>query len=246
MIQTEALVERVWRVAPGLQRLALAADPALLHIAAGQFVLAQTAPDWSPYLRETWTPVDIQEGQLIVEPLAARAYSPGQQIDLLGPLGQPFPWVGGGGKRLLLIAMDAPPRPLLHLAHTALANTAEVALVLLGTARDYPFAGIPAAVEVITGEIDGGWADRDATLAWPDQIFATVPPHHWDDYGALLYHLTEESRGTTLPAGFLFMVANWPMPCGVGACTACMLRTTSGLKTLCTDGPALDMTDMRF
>ncbi len=239
MIQAETLVERVWQAAPGVQRLALAAPSPIAQLEAGQALLAEVP---NAYLREVWTPIDAHENQLIIE--TADYFSPGMQVDVIGPVGQPVPWANG--QRVLLLALDTSPVPLLHLAHVALRKTAEVALVLVGGAQAYPFAGLPPAVEIIQADTLADWPDYLATLAWPDQVFGVLHPVFGPDQAALLFHLAQQSRGMTLPPEFLYMLPNLPLPCGTGACLACLWRTKTGAKRLCTDGPALDITDMHL
>jgi Iron-sulfur cluster binding domain of dihydroorotate dehydrogenase B len=246
MQETEAIIERVWQVSPQIQRLELTVETSLAQLVAGQSLLVQPKENQSdPYLREHWIPVDLQEGQLIIERSAESHYSPGQVVSVLGPIGQGMPWVGGGNKHLLLVALDTPPTPLLMLAAAAAHQTAEVALVLLGKAVDYPFAGIPSAVEVINGNEDYTWRDQAATVNWADQVFAAVDESFWQDHFTSLFHLVKNIR-TFVPVNFLHGVFTLPLPCGTGACTACMVRAKTGSKLICTQGPALDLTEVQL
>jgi hypothetical protein len=48
-----------------------------------------------------------------------------------------------------------------------------------------------------------------------------------------------------IPSNYLFGVFRPALPCGVGACQACMVRLRGGaLPLACADGPALDMTEV--
>src|SRR5690606_10102535 len=156
---TEAIIERAWQVAPSVQRLELSTN--FTDIKAGQSLLVLG----EGYLREQWIPIEVNKEVLTVERPASQHYPPGQIVNLLGPVGNALPWISGN-RRLLLIAHDTPPTPLLMLAGQAVKAGASVAMVLLGDAANYPFAGIPAAVEVLVGNTDGTWADRDETILW--------------------------------------------------------------------------------
>jgi len=239
MQASEAIIERVWRVAAGVQRLELAVEPSLAQIEPGQSLLVLG----ESYLREQWIPIESQGGQLVVERHAEAHYSPGQVVDAIGPIGKALPWVGGGGKHLLLIAQDTPPTPLLMLAQSAAAQTAEVALVLLGKARGYPFEGIPAAVELLSGNDNNAWDDQASTLQWADQIFAVADDAFWDDYFSSLVYLVKKTLGA-VPANFLHGVFTLPLPCGVGACDACMVRCKTNNKLICKQGPSLDLSEV--
>ena len=245
MQESEAIIERVWQVGPGIQRLELAVEPGLAALQPGQSLLAQSQDRWEPYLREHWIPVDNESGILKIEPNNNSHYAPGQIVSVIGPIGEPLPWISGGGKHLLLIAQDTPPTPLLFLAKTAIEHTAEVALVLLGSSTEYPYTGVPAAVEVITGEPDNTWPDDCVTLEWADQIFAAVGDSFWHDQFSSLFHKIEAVRGR-IGVNSLHGVFTLPLPCGTGACGACMIRCKTTVKLTCTQGPALDLTEVQL
>lgn len=244
-LESEAIIERIMQVGAGVQRLALAVHPALLHSQAGQILLARVGSAWEPYLREAWIPIGIQDGLLIVERHAVEHYSPGQTVSLIGPVGQALPWISGKDKHLLLIAYDAPPSHLLMLADEALAQGAEVALILIGRAQSYPYQGIPEAVEVINGLEDGTWPHLDETLAWADQVFAVADDAFWVDYYTALYNSIRNSL-TLIPVNFLYGLFALPLPCGTGACMACMIRCKTSNKLACLQGLALDLTEVQL
>jgi hypothetical protein len=244
MRETEGVIERLWRLSAQIQRLEISVEPALAQLQPGQSLLAAgEGSQWDPYLREHWIPVEGQNGLLTIDRPLDQRYKPGQVVSLMGPVGLPLPWTGGGGKHLLLLAQDTWPTPLLMLAQRTIAQTAEAALVLMGTARDYPFAGIPPAVEVINAGDDGKWADQNATLQWADQIFAVLHPSFWRDQLYNQVHELKKARSKLAP-DFFYVLANLPFPCGTGACMACMVRGKMSNKLACTQGPALDVTEV--
>lgn len=246
MQETEAIIERVWQLSPRLQRLELTVEPSLAQLSPGQLLLALPQARHDPYLREQWIPIDASDGMIIVERHAGDVYTPGQVVNLLGPVGTEMPFSGGGNKRLLLIAQDTSPVPLLMLAQKAIQHTSEVTLVLLGSATDYPFAGIPAAVEVINGGDEWIWPNREATLTWADQIFVTAHDAFWYDHLSNFFQLVKRVRGH-IPVNILFGVfSNLPMPCGTGACGACLIRCKTAVKAACTQGPAFDLTEVHL
>lgn len=235
MRETEAIVERVWRVASDIQRLELRVDESLKHLEAGQSLLAAGAS----YLREQWIPVEVSSNTLIVERQMDSTYRPGQTVSLLGPIGNGFAWTQGQQKRLLLIAYDIYPTALLMLASKALQQNAPVALVLLGKAREYPFAGLPPAIEVISGQDNASWSEQNETILWADQIFALAN----DDYFGELFQVVKSLK-MNIPVNYFYGVYNAPLPCGTGACMACMVRCKTTNKLICLDGAAFDLTEM--
>ncbi|NJL92320.1 MAG: hypothetical protein HC915_00685 [Anaerolineae bacterium] len=164
-------------------------------------------------------------------------------ISLLGPVGSPLPWVRGAGKRLLLIAHQAAPTPLLFLAQRAVEVAAEVVLVLLGPASEYPFTGVPPAVEVLQSEPDGTWNDATNVLSWADQLFVVADEALWPEAFSQVYHQIQQQR-STVPVNFVFGVFDLPFPCGTGACLACMVRCKTTNRLACKEGPALDLTEV--
>lgn len=247
MNQNEAIIERIWQIERGWQRLELMVDASLEQITPGQSLLVSPNPNhWEPYLRGHWFPVKREDGALIVERPTSERYSPGQVVDVIGPLGESYPWIGGGGKHLLLIAQDSPPTPLLMLAQEALNQMAEVTLLLLGSALDYPFAGIPPAVEVIDGEKDERWREDGALLNWAHQIFVLADAIMWLETFSSIFHLVKTARAGRIPPNFLFGVPMMILPCGTGVCNACMVRCKTSMKQVCTQGPALDLTEVHL
>lgn len=242
MLQTDAIVERVWQVSKTLQRIELSVDASLAAIQSGQLLLFASQRQ---FLRRKWVPVQAQDGTLIIEAPTDEAYQPGQIVDLLGPIGQPMPWIGGAGKHLLLIAYNTLPTPLLMLAQQAIDQAAEVALVLLGSASDYPFDGIPAAVEVITGNEDGQWQDQDSIIRWADQIFVVVESAFWLDQISHLYEAVKNAR-EHVGVDVMYGIFDLPLPCGTGACGSCAVRCKTSIKLACTQGMALDLTEVQL
>lgn len=239
MRETEAIIERVWRVAPDIQRLELRVDDALRHLEAGQSLLATGAS----YLREQWLPVEVRQNSLIVERRMDSNYTPGQTTSLLGPIGNAFPWIAGQQKHLLLIAYDTYPTPLLLLADKALKQSASVALVLLSSAREYPFSALPTAIEVISGHDNAVWPERDETILWADQIFAVTKDVLSQEYLSELTQIVKALK-MNLHINTFFGVINPIQPCGTGACMACMVRCKTTNKLSCMDGPAFDLTEI--
>jgi hypothetical protein len=247
MRETEAIVERVRRVNDTHQQLFLAVDQSLRQIKAGQSVLARVGHEWNPYLREQWWPVNLSKSTLVVE-LPTRAgerelrYEPGQVINLIGAVGQPFRF-RRTLRNVLLIASDTAPVPLMMTVPALLANKVSVTLLLLGSAVDYGTHHLPPEVEVIQGDAQMNWSNRVTTVGWADQVFVTVSPHDEMNNFRRVWALFSELRAE-IPTNYLFGVFQPVLPCGNGACQACMVRARSGLSLVCTDGPAFDLTDI--
>lgn len=242
MKDTQAIIERVRRVNDTHQHVHLAVDASLSGLMPGQSVLARASKQWDPYLREQWWPVGIGQQKLIVERPVGIRYEPGQVIDLLGIVGQPFRF-----RRLLrnvlLIAFDTEPTPLMMPIASLVANKVSVTLVLLGSAAQYGTSHLPPEVEVIHGDSDLNWPNRVITVGWADQVFTAVNPADELACFTKIWNMFRDLRAE-IPEGYLFGVFRPPLPCGVGACSACMVRQRGATTLVCADGPALDLSEV--
>ena len=251
MRETQAYIERIKRVNRGWQRLELAVDASMSALLPGQSLLARRisrdyeAESWHPYLRELWFPVDIPAGNiLVVERPAREQFAPGQLLSLLGPVGKPLRF-RQKLRNLLLIALDAPPSPLLLMMQPLLAQGSSLTLVLLGAARDYDCGHLPEELEVLRADDEHQWQDMVMTLGWADQIFAIV------GQGVELARFSEvmqllRGRRSDVPANTVFGIFQAQLPCGVGACQVCLLPTRGASRLQCLDGPAFDLTQLRL
>lgn len=245
MKETEAIIERVKRINVGFQHLELAVDNTLLQIKPGQSLLAHvTTSSWHPYLREQWWPVAITQGKLVVERPIEEQFNPGQIVRLLGLIGQPYRF-RRVLRNVLLVAYDTAPTPLLMTIPWLLGNNISVTMVLLGLARDYATPHLPPEIEVVQGETDDplSWPDQVMTVGWADQVFVTVAQgNEQRNFHRIVQRFKE--RRADIPQNYLFGVFQPMLPCGAGACQACMINMQKSTPLSCSDGPAFDLTQV--
>jgi hypothetical protein len=243
MKETQALIERVRRVNDTHQHLELTIDSSLTQIRAGQSLLARAHETWNPYLREQWWPVSLTKNTLVVERPSIVPYEPGQVVSLLGIVGQPFKF-RRTLRNVLLMAYNTEPTPLMMILSGLLNNRVSVTLLLLGSATSYGTQHLPPEVEVLKGDADMNWPNRVTTVGWADQVFAAVAQEDEMASFGRVWTLFSDLRAE-IPTNYLFGVFRPPLPCGVGACQACMVRLRGGaLPLACADGPALDLTEV--
>lgn len=247
-------IERVRRINETHQHIHLSTDASLMQMKAGQSLLANALDSHGddagsggrldPYLREQWFPVVIGKNEIVVERPMERRYEPSTQVSVLGIIGQPFRY-RRTLRSVLLLAVDTAPSSLLLAIPALLANYVSVTLVLLGSAAGYKTAHLAPEVEVILGDGNLNWANRVTTVGWADQVFVAVDP---SDESACFSRVLELFRTlrADLPTNYLFGVFQPPLPCGVGACSACMIRLKSVTALACEDGPAFDLLDLNF
>jgi hypothetical protein len=248
MNESRALIERLRRINSQYQYLELAVqDVGLRKIKPGESLLVRPINDedddqgWDPYLREQWWPAGFTpEGLLLVERPHNEHYYPQQEVSVIGPIGQPYRF-RKSLRNVLLIAYDTAPLPLTIMIGQLLHNKVSVTLVLLGKAQDYQTEHLPAEIEILHGEDDLRWPEQVMTLGWADQIFVVVKQDDELARFAEVSAMIKEFR-VDVSKNYVFAVLQPLLPCGVGACSACMLRVENDLVPSCTKGPMFDLT----
>lgn len=171
----------------------------------------------------------------------------GDNIDILGPLGNGFT-IRHTAKNLLLVAGGMGIAPMVFLAQEASQKNYEV-VTLAGahTAGQIDLEGhLPGGIRLICVAEDGSLLKKGLVtefvpdyFGWADQIFACgpVPMYHHiaEDILPLKKQLGNKSIQVSL---------EMRMGCGLGACYACTVKTKSGLKQVCRDGPVFDLNEV--
>jgi len=165
----------------------------------------------------------------------------GDNIDLFGPLGNGFS-VSHNSRNLLLVAGGMGIAPLYFLATEALRNGCSVTLLCgTPTAHRYPESLLPHQVELVTATEDGTVGHKGMVtdlipdfIGWADQIFACGPVPMYRAM-AQMKELKEKPVQVSL---------EMRMGCGLGVCYGCTVKTRSGLKQVCKDGPVFDLSDL--
>ncbi len=248
MKESQAIVQRARLLDGDYQRVDLAVAETLENISMGQCLLVRPKTmreqrTWHPYLRSVWYPVYSNRSLLTVEIHSAQRFSPGDVLDVIGPVGQNYR-LRNTLRSVLLLAYDTPPFPLMMTIPHFLGMQVGVTLVLLGDAITYPTRHLPPEVEVIRGENPDDpleWQNQVTTIGWADQAFVVVPPGDEMAYLLQVWELFKRRRAD-VGRHYLYGVFQSVLPCGVGACEACAVRTKDGVKLACTDGPAFDLT----
>jgi hypothetical protein len=242
MQETQAIIERVRRINADYQHLELAVADSVGKLKPGQSLLVSLNETWQPYLREQWWPVNVMNNKLVIERPANLRYDPGQVVNVLGPVGQPYRF-RRSLRNVLLIAYDSTPTALLMTIPWLLGNQISVTMVLLGSARDYDTQHLPPEVEIIRGDDEMNWQNRVMTVGWADQVFVVVSQNGEHENFTNFWHLFNDLRAD-IPKNYLFGVFQPILPCGMGACHACMLKMQQGMKLACVEGPSFDLTQV--
>jgi len=167
----------------------------------------------------------------------------GNNIDLLGPLGNGYS-IQPGSHNLLLLAGGIGIAPLCFLAEKALNQGCSVTLLHGARIRShlYPEHLLPPGLELIFFTEDGSVGRKGMITDFlsdfagrADQIFACGPTS--------MYHTiaTQKQQFRGKPAQISLEVR---MGCGLGVCYGCTVKTKNGLKQVCKDGPIFDLDDI--
>ena len=168
----------------------------------------------------------------------------GNNIDLLGPLGNGFS-IHPASHNLLLVAGGIGIAPLCFLAQKALSQGCSVRLLLgASTASQlYPKHLLPAKAELIMATEDGTAGKKGMItdllpdfVGWADQLFACGPTS--------MYRAMADQNQQLLKAKPPQISLEVRMGCGRGVCYGCTVKTKSGLKQVCKDGPVFDLDDI--
>jgi dihydroorotate dehydrogenase electron transfer subunit len=254
MKQTQAVVTGRRTLCPALWQIAVTAPDGVKAAHPGQFYLI-AGPT---YLRHPLFPACLpSEGLAFLvkagpDPFVAwlASRTPGDSLDLIGPLGRGFD-TPTPGQRLLLVAETAVDvGPLLPLVESAMTDGVSGVTLLTGAtqaASVFPPRELPPAVELRVATADGSLGRRgDVTtllpdaLPWADRVCAVGSR---DLYRALRTAIERVRPG--LLGGFAqVLLADVPLVCGVGACLACAVEGKRRLCLACVEGPVFDLSDL--
>lgn len=233
--------------------------PATTHdgLVAGRFFLARAeAGDeatraWDHYLRALLYPIQIERGETAMrvslapaQPYAPaaqwlRARLPGYTMDLLGPLGNGFRL--HAPSRTLLLVGDALRVPLLLPLTTGMLDRAGRVSILVRAEADDDLTPIldllPLAVEMQRVEPRRFVAAVGDTCGWADQVALCAGDV---DVASLAHEIRR--RRYRLEDGYAQALVITPMPCGCGACLACLVSLgRGGFTRACVHGPVFDL-----
>ncbi len=239
----------------GVYRLLSVADPNGPAPAPGQFAMLAAAERWGggederPFLPRAFSYARHRdaEAQFLLEDVGPGTrrlgeLRPGEQIDLLGPLGTPFAPPAGGsgpGDRALLVGGGAGIAPLAILQDQLVADGVQQ-LALLGF-RDAPRAPggrLLAGAQLASDDGSAGHhglvtelLERELAQEGAVEVYACGPAPMLESVRAICSRERVPAQ-LALESG---------MACGFGACFGCVVATRDrGYVRVCVDGPVLD------
>jgi len=165
----------------------------------------------------------------------------GDDLDVFGPLGNGFS-IHPSSQNLLLVAGGIGIAPLLLLTQEALHRGCSVTLLTGAStsAQLYPRHLLPPEAELVITTEDGTAGKKGMItdllpkyIDWADQIFACGPMPMYRDMAAQNQQFLKGK-----PVQISLEVR---MGCGLGVCYGCTVKTKTGLKQVCKDGPVFNL-----
>lgn len=235
--------------------------------APGQFLMVRITDTDEPLLRRPFGVHSVGNGAVAIlyesVGTATRLLSkkrPGDEIGVIGPLGNGFDFGKGPGPRPVLVAGGMGVAPLFFLAEKMTqgrkARTA-APLVLLGAKdaacllREKDFRAMGCEVRVATDDGSKGFrgyvtrlleqslddfAGKGRGVPAPYAVYACGPAPM----------LKDTRRITCRRAASCQVSLEAHMSCGFGACLGCMVNTVSGYKRVCREGPVFNAEEIAW
>jgi dihydroorotate dehydrogenase electron transfer subunit len=232
-------------VAPGVARA----------FAPGQFVaVAVGGPRTSMLLRRSFALYGVKPGgefagtiQFVVDP-----HGPGARLNLVGPLGVPFP-IAHEAAPAVLVGGGYGAAPLLPLAERLIAQGSEVEMIIGASRANRLFGELQAKrlIGKVTVTTDDGSAGQFGQVTDPlpsaierlgaEIVYACGPM-------GMLAAVGEVARAHAIPAQVAVEEA---MACGIGVCMTCVLpvRGEDGVSRFvrsCVEGPVFEAGRVRW
>lgn len=243
------------KLSPQYWRLCFDAPELAAEVRPGQFVHIRTDEDGlQPFFRR---PFSVYRAQKYVE-IFYDVVGPGTKllslkkkgdsVDVLGPLGTPFVLPPEGIKQVVMVAGGIGVAPMLILSDILKKKKYE--LILLYGGRDrvhvYPmqeFKDNGVKVHISTDDGSVGVKGRVSILF--DKISKDVERTFVYTCGP--NPMMKAVQAFAAEHGLKGQAAcEEIMACALGACLGCSIETTTGFKTVCYDGPAFNLNEVKF
>ena len=253
-IQNKFKVVSNKKLCPRFFCLALDAKPLLAKIQPGQFVHIRTSDGLEPFFRRPFSVYRAKKhAEIFYEVVGQGTHllslkKPGEELDVLGPLGNHFSLPPLGTKQVVMIAGGIGIAPFLILSDRLAKKGYELILLYGGRTKEhvYPMKEFKENGCRIFVSTDDGSVGVKGRVS---KLFSKI---NCDPKTTMLY--------TCGPRAMMEAVKEFSlennlrceasceeiMACALGACLGCSIETSSGYKTVCYDGPVFDIREVRF
>jgi dihydroorotate dehydrogenase electron transfer subunit len=248
ILSNQKVCERFIQISLDAPQLAKSGKP-------GQFLNVRISDELDPFFRRPFGIYHVHNGivDMLVEirgkgtaMLAER--KPGEMLDILGPLGKSFSMPGKKIKNVVMIGGGIGVAPLLSMAEALKDSGKKMILLYGGRDSSYVFdlkffkeAG--CKVHIATDDGSVGMKGRIS------ELFDKIPLSADDTMLCVCgpSPMMKSVQGFAKKHGLKGECScEEVMACGIGACMGCVVKTTSGYKTACHDGPVFDLQEVIF
>lgn len=172
----------------------------------------------------------------------------GDTLDVLGPLGVPFVMPPADTKQVVMIAGGIGIAPMLILSDALKNKKYEMILLFGGRDRGhvYPMQEFKDnGVKIHIATDDGSVGAKGLVSVLFDKI--KMKPGHAFLYTCGPNPMMKAVQAFAAQHGISGQAAcEEIMACGLGACLGCSIETKNGFKTVCYDGPAFNLDEIKF
>jgi len=240
------------RITSRYHLLSIDAKPVLKKIRAGQFVHIRVQDSLEPFLRRPFSVYRAQKNLQIFYEVVGKgtqilaSKKKGDPLDVLGPLGNYFRLPPPKTKNVIMIAGGIGVAPFLILSDKLKKRSLKMILLYGGRTKDHvcsmkEFKRNGCQVHVATDDGSVGVKGRVSKL------FSRIDPNSQTTFlytcgpKPMMASVVQFARRYSLEGQ---MSCEETMACGLGACLGCSIKTQSGYKTVCHDGPVFDLNEM--
>ena len=243
------------KVCPQFLRLRIDAKSILKKIQPGQFIHIRVNAGIEPLFRRPFSVFRAQKSVDILYDVVGKGTSilasrqKGDELDVLGPLGNTFSMPTGEIENVVMIAGGIGVAPFLVLSDILKKNKKLKMTLLYGgrtgghvfNLKEFKENGCKVYVATDDGSI--------GTKGRVSKLFSRIPEN---PETTLLYTCGPRPMMAAVQAfakkrGLRGEAAcEEVMACGLGACLGCAIKTTKGYKTVCHDGPVFDLQEIVF
>jgi len=245
------------KVAPEHFRITLAVPKIARESSPGQFIMVKCSDSSDPLLRRPLSLNRIDQAKGTIDVLfrvignGTRLLSeiePGEDLNIIGPLGNGFN-IDTSKEVAIVVGGGAGIAPMLALAEEAKKKVKAV-YALIGTNNinsvicEDDFKGL--GCEVVVSTDDGTYGNKGLiTQVLLEVISSKLSPTNSTMYACgprpMIKELESISSQYNIPCQA--SLEEW-MACGFGSCNGCTVKTKSGYKKVCSDGPIFDVKEL--
>jgi len=242
------------KICPHFFCLSLKAPGLLDKIQPGQFIHIKVSDGLEPFFRRPFSVYRAKRHvEILYEVVGQGTHflslkKPKEELDVLGPLGNPFTLPPQGIRQVVMIAGGIGIAPFLILSDRLAKKGYEMMLLYGGRTKSHiwPMKEFKQnGCRIFVATDDGSVGVQGRVLKLFSKIKAD--PAHTMIYTCGPKPMLASVKEFVVEQGFRAEAScEETMACGLGACLGCSIETTSGYKTVCYDGPVFDIREVVF